>query len=194
MAGHKNFQVDRNKSFKGNNIFKRERNFNKTNDNLSKSERLMNGIALWTSYYRYFPHIFVDEYFGITLKLFQKILLYSMMHDNYFMYLAARGQGKTWLTAIFCCVRAILFPGSKIIIASGVKSQAIEVIEKIDDMRKESPNLFREISDLSTNTNNAKVEFHNGSWLKIVASNDGARSKIKYYIIKSKGGTCNVTS
>src|SRR5690606_1440920 len=140
-------------------------------------ERLMNGIALWASYYRYFPHIFVEEYFGIRLKLFQKILLYFMMHYNYFMYLAARGQGKTWLTAIFCCVRAILFPSSKIIIASGVKSQAREVIEKIDDLRKESPNLAREISDLNTSINDAKVEFHNGSWIKIVASNDSARSR-----------------
>lgn len=137
----------------------------------------MNGIALWASYYRLYPHIFVEEYLGLTLKPFQKILLYSMMHDNYFMYLAARGQGKTWLTALFCCVRAILFPSTKIIIASGVKTQAIEVIEKIDDIRKESPNLEREISDLSTSVNNAKVEFHNGSWIKIVASNESARSK-----------------
>jgi len=44
-------------------------------------------------------------------------------------------------------------------------------------MRKNSPNLAREISDLKTSTNDAKVEFHNGSWIKIVASNDGARSK-----------------
>lgn len=177
MAGYSNFQVYRNKAFRGNNIFKNRRNFNKSNDNMTKSERLMNGVALWASYYRYFPHVFVEEYFGFILKPFQKILLYFMMHDNYFMYLAARGQGKTWLTAIFCCVRAILFPSTKIIIASGVKTQAIEVIEKIDDMRKDSPNLTREISDLSTSSNNPKVEFHNGSWIKVVASNDGARSK-----------------
>lgn len=177
MASYQNYQVYRNKAFRGINVFKRGRNFNKSRNNLTKSERLMNGIALWASYYRYFPHIFVEEYFGIRLKLFQKILLYFMMHYNYFMYLAARGQGKTWLTAIFCCVRAILFPSSKIIIASGVKSQAREVIEKIDDLRKESPNLAREISDLNTSINDARVEFHNGSWIKIVASNDSARSR-----------------
>ena len=57
------------------------------------------------------------------------------------------------------------------------KGQSREVIEKIDDLRKKHPNLAREIFDLKTSTNDAKVEFHNGSWIKIVASNDGARSK-----------------
>lgn len=84
---------------------------------------------------------------------------------------------KTWLTAVFCCTRAILFPRTKIVIASGTKGQSREVIEKIDDLRKSQPNLDREILDLKTTTNDARVEFHNGSWIKIVASNDGARSK-----------------
>lgn len=83
------------------------------------------------------------------------------------------------MTAVYCITRSILYPETKIIIASGVKSQAREVIEKIDEMRKNSPNLRREISDLSTNTNDARVEFHNGSWIKTVASNDNARSRIK---------------
>jgi Helicase len=177
LAGYANFQVDRNKRKNGINIFKKGRNFNKKNENLTKSEKLMNGIGIWASFYRANPQRFVKEYLGINLKLFQQILIYMMMHFNYFMYLAARGQGKTFLTAIFCVVRCILFPETKIIIASGVKSQAREVIEKIDDLRKNSPNLAREISDLRTSTNDARVEFHNGSWIKIVASNDNARSK-----------------
>ena len=177
MASYANYQVDRNKRKNGINIFKKGRNFNKKNDNLTKSEKLMNGISIWASFYRANPHRFVKEYLGINLKLFQQILIYMMMHFNYFMYLAARGQGKSFLTAIFCVVRCILFPETKIIVASGVKSQAREIIEKIDDLRKGSPNLDREISDLKTNTNDARVEFHNGSWIKIVASNDNARSK-----------------
>ena len=39
------------------------------------------------------PQRFVKEYLNVNLKLFQKILLYAMMHNNFFMYLAARGQG-----------------------------------------------------------------------------------------------------
>lgn len=173
MAGINNFQVGRNKESKGINIFNKGKNFNRK----SKSERLMDGIGIWTSFYRSNPHRFVRDYLGINLKLFQAILIYMMIHNHYFMYLASRGQGKTFLTSIFCCVQGILFPETKIVIASGTKGQAREVIEKIDDLRKSHPNLAREISDLKTSTNDARVEFHNGSWIKIVASNDGARSK-----------------
>ena len=63
------------------------------NDAMSKSEKLMNGIGLWTAFYRANPHRFVKDYFGINLKLFQKILIYMMNHFIYIMYIASRGQG-----------------------------------------------------------------------------------------------------
>ena len=58
-----------------------------------KSERIMNGVAIWCSFYRSNPQRFVKDYLNISLKLFQKILLYAMMHNNFFMYIASRGQG-----------------------------------------------------------------------------------------------------
>lgn len=137
----------------------------------------MDGIAIWASFYRANPHRFVRDYLGIELKLFQQILIYFMHYYFYFMYISSRGQGKTFLTAVYCCCRAILFPETKIVIASKTKIQAREVIEKIDDMRKNSPNLAREISDLSISSNDPKIDFHNGSWVKVVVSNDNARGK-----------------
>lgn len=58
-----------------------------------KSERIMQGVAYWAAFYRCNPHRFVRDYLNINLKLFQKILLYAMMHNNFFMYIASRGQG-----------------------------------------------------------------------------------------------------
>ena len=58
-----------------------------------KSEKIMQGVAYWASFYRYNPHRFAKDYLNINLKLFQKILLYAMMHNHYFMYIASRGQG-----------------------------------------------------------------------------------------------------
>lgn len=58
-----------------------------------KSRRIMEGIAAWTSYYRSNPQRFVKEYLNVDLKLFQKILIYAMMHFYYITYIAARGQG-----------------------------------------------------------------------------------------------------
>lgn len=56
-----------------------------------KSERLMNGVAYWASFYRCNPQRFVIDYLNIHLKLFQKILIYMMMVSTNFMYLASRG-------------------------------------------------------------------------------------------------------
>ena len=58
-----------------------------------KSERLMEGVGYWASYYRKNPQRFVAEYLNIQLKLFQKILIYMMMVSTNFMYIASRGSG-----------------------------------------------------------------------------------------------------
>jgi hypothetical protein len=145
-----------------------------------KSEKLLDGIAYWASFYRCNPHRFVKEYLNITLKLFQKIIIFMMMVSTNFMYLASRGQGKSWLISLYCVVRCILFPGTKIVVASGVKAQGIEIISKIDtEFLKNyswgSQNLKNEISYISTSPNNPVCEFKNGSYIHVVTSNDNAR-------------------
>lgn len=141
-----------------------------------KAERLMNTIAWRASFYRSNPHRLVKDYLGINLKLFQKILLYMFMMNNYAIYNASRGQGKTFLVALFCVVRCILFPASKICIASSTRSQGNEVLLKIqDELMKMSPNLCNEIRECSIGQNNAKITFKNGSWIKVVTSSDSGR-------------------
>jgi hypothetical protein len=95
------------------------------------------------------------------------------------MYIAARSQGKTWLVAVFCICRCILYPGTFIVVASGSKGQAMKIVtEKIPQILLDSPNLRREIGKISTsmNSDDPNVPFKNGSWIKIVASNEKARS------------------
>ena len=70
-----------------------------------KADRIMKGVGKWAGYYRANPQRFVKDYLHINLKLFQKILLYAMMHNNFFMYIAARGQGKTFLVSLFLMLR-----------------------------------------------------------------------------------------
>lgn len=90
MATHSNYSKYNQQ--KKSDIFSQRRNLNKNMENATKSEKLMNGIGLWTSYYRLFPHLFVRDYLGINLKVFQMILLYMMSVNNVFMYLASRGK------------------------------------------------------------------------------------------------------
>lgn len=58
---------------------------------LEKEQRLMNLVAWRAGYYRANPCRLVEEVWGIHLKLFQKIILHNMVHNNFTMYLAARG-------------------------------------------------------------------------------------------------------
>ena len=145
-----------------------------------KTTRLMEGVAYWGAFYRKNPHRFASEYLNIHLKWFQKILVYMMMCSTKLMYIASRGSGKTWLTSLYCVIRCILYPGTKICIASSVKEQALECIQKIDeDFLKMydwgSNNLRCEIEYISTSINKPIVQFKNGSWIKVVVAKDSAR-------------------
>ena len=144
---------------------------------LEKSERIMNGVATWASFYRSNPHRFCADYLNVTLKLFQKILLFLMNINTNFMYIAARGQGKSYLIAVFCVVRCILYPGTRICLASKTRSQATAILEKITSiLMPESENLRNEIKDVINNQSKAHIEFHNSSKIVVITANDNARS------------------
>lgn len=138
----------------------------------------MTGAAVWCSYYRANPHRFAKDYLHLDLHLFQKILLVMMNISTTFVFIASRGLGKTFLSAIFCCIRCILYPGTKICIASGTRGQSINVLEKIQtELRPNSPELCNEIDDKQTkiNATNAQIVFKNGSFIKVVTASDNAR-------------------
>ncbi len=138
----------------------------------------MAGAAVWCSYYRANPHRFAKDYLHLDLHLFQKILLVMMNISTTFVFIASRGLGKTFLSAIFCCIRCILYPGTKICIASGTRGQSINVLEKIQtELRPNSPELCNEIDDKQTkiNATNAQIVFKNGSFIKVVTASDNAR-------------------
>lgn len=142
-----------------------------------KQQKIMETVAWRAGYYRNNPHRYVIDVLGLALKWFQQILLWCMMHYNFVMYLAARGQGKTYLTALFCCVRCILFPGTKIVVSSGTLKQANEVLLKIqDDFMKQSSILRSEIEKCNIGQNDASIYFKNGSWIKTRTSSENSRS------------------
>ena len=91
---------------------------------IAKYEQIMAGAARWAGYYRANIHRFAHDYLHLDLHLFQKILLVMMNISVSFVFIGARGIGKTFLCAVFCVCRAILYPGSKICIASGTRGQA----------------------------------------------------------------------
>lgn len=142
-----------------------------------KSERIMNGVATWASFYRANPQRFCKDYLNINLKLFQQIIIYMMNICTNFCFAGSRGVSKSFLIAVFACCRAILYPKSEIVISCKVRAQAIEILD--DKILKElcgmSPNLKSEILRNTINNQKAEIIFKNGSYIKVVTAADSAR-------------------
>ena len=151
---------------------------------MTRYEKVLSGAAFWGAYYRYNPDKFAKDYLHLNLKKFQKLLIVMMFWTNIFVWVAARGLGKSFLSAIYCVIRAILYPGTKICIASGTRGQAVLVLEKIiQELVPRSEELRAEIDWKETKVNNTvgQVVFKNTSVIKVVTASDSSR-----------GNRCNV--
>lgn len=151
---------------------------------MNNYQNILEGAAAWGAYYRQNPEKFVADYLHIRLHKFQKILLVMMFWSHVFVFIACRGIGKTFLSAIYCVTRCILYPGTRICIASGTRGQAILVLEKIiQELKPRSPELCAEIDEKETKVNNTigQIVFKNTSVIKVVTAADSAR-----------GNRCNV--
>lgn len=91
---------------------------------MDRYQSVMNGAAIWGAFYRENPDKFAEDYLHLRLKLFQRILLTMMFWSTTFVLIACRGLGKTFISAVYCCIRCILYPGTKVCIASGTRGQA----------------------------------------------------------------------
>ncbi|MFU2417216.1 terminase large subunit domain-containing protein [Peptacetobacter sp. AB800] len=142
----------------------------------TSKENLHDGTAIWTEFYRKNPHRLVMDYLQLEIFPFQCILLYMMNICTLFAFVACRGLGKSYLTALFCVVRCILYPNTKVVLASGNKKQAGMIItEKIEDMRMRSIILNSEIEKIQTNNQDIKCIFRNGSIIQATVAGDGGR-------------------
>ena len=59
-----------------------------------KNLKILETAADFAGIFRANPHLFVEHYFNIQLKDFQKVLLWEMYHNDYGVYVASRGQGE----------------------------------------------------------------------------------------------------
>lgn len=145
---------------------------------MTRYERIWANAVRDAAFYRKNPHLFARDYLHLDLRMFQRILIIMMNYCAIFIFIASRGIGKSFLSAVFCVIRCILWPGTKIVIASGQRGQAINVLEKVQtELILWSPELNLEIDWKQTKINgtNAIIMFKNGSFMKVVTASDGAR-------------------
>ena len=163
------YEPDRNKFKKGN---KQGKNLNKSNEIISASTKWRKQVKKWAGFYRANPHRFAKDYLGLNLYMFQYIIIYLIDRYSFFMWIASRGIGKSFIIAVYCCIRCILYPSTKVIVASGTKGQAkLIVTQKIEkELMNMSSNLRKEIDYIRTSNNQIVVQFRNGSSIEAVTS------------------------
>ena len=133
-------------------------------------------IIDWITFYKRNIPVFVEHYLGIALYWYQIIWLYILNSCITVVIIAGRASAKSYVIAIFSCAKCILYPNTKVVVASGTKKQAALIVkEKIQkELMPKSENLRREIKKITTNTNDIEVTFHNGSSIVVVVASEDA--------------------
>jgi len=75
----------------------------------------------------------------LRLEPFQMVMLNMLWYKKFPMIIACRGAGKTWTLALYCLLRAMLVPGSKIVICGAGYRQAKLVFKYIQTLYECSP-------------------------------------------------------
>lgn len=133
-------------------------------------------IIDYVTFYRRNIPVFVEHYLKIPLHWYQIIWLYLLNMYISVIIIAGRASAKSFVIAIFSCAKCILYPNTKVVIASGSKKQASLIVkEKIQkELMPKSENLRREIETIKTSTNDIEVVFRNGSSIVVVVGGEGA--------------------
>lgn len=191
MSKIDNFVNSNRNHTKSNDMTKRPQFTSKEKENLANNETFKKQFIKWNTFMKENYDMFATWYLGLDLFLYQKIVLHFMGTANQGMIVASRGISKSFIISIFACCKAILEPGSIIIIASPTRGQSNLILkEKIQgELCRMSPNLKREIKDIKTGQSEGSVTFHNGSRILTVTASEnsrGYRSNCNLYEEKAK--------
>lgn len=151
-------------------------------------ERRMDRFLLWNTYLRRNLHRVAIDYLGIQLYIYQIIILYLMGISRFFVIIASRSAAKSFIIALYACCRAIVRPGSMIVLASATRGQSKLIIsEKIkNELMAKSPMLRREIRTIKDNQTETIIFFKNTSTITVVTANDNARGHRSTCLIREE--------
>lgn len=142
----------------------------------------------WNTFFRRNYHRFAIDYLGLKLYEYQALTLYQMGVNNMIVIVAVRAAAKSFIIALYACIRCILYPNTKILLSSATKGQSeLIVTEKIkNELMNWSPMLAREIESIKDNQNKTVVTFKNKSKITVVVANDNARGNRSNCIVREE--------
>lgn len=157
-------------------------------DTFLGSERNVDHFIQWVTFFRRNLHRFAIDYLGITLHLYQVIMLYLMGINNFIVVIASRASAKSFIIALYACCRCILYPNSLIVLSSATKGQSkLLISEKIQkELMNLSPALRKEISRIKDNQNEVIVYFKNHSTITVVPASENGRGYRSNCIVREE--------
>ena len=158
---------------------------------LSKIEHVKRVIE-YTTFWRRNPAIFARDYLGIKLFPYQQVWLHEMFQVDASTIVGSRAIAKTMLSGLYACIRAILWPGSQIVVCSATKAQGQLLVSKIkDELQRMSPMLRREIDTIKKSQVDTSVQFKNGSIIFCVVLSENARGYRANALIVDEARQCS---
>lgn len=85
------------------------------------------------AYYRTHLDCFIVDIFGFKLSDVQRIMARNIGNFTESNFVASRGAGKTLTVALSAAALAVLYPGIRIAVASGIIDQANLTVQKLQD-------------------------------------------------------------
>ncbi|WP_101773507.1 terminase large subunit domain-containing protein [Peptostreptococcus faecalis] len=131
----------------------------------------------WIQFWRANPHRFAQDYLQLRLKPFQQVMLYMFNKNKTNILIATRGIGKSFMTAVYACCMAILYPNSKIVVVCKTTYQSkLFISQKIEnELYQMSVMLRREIKEIRSESEQKVVHFKNGSTITAVNAAENRR-------------------
>jgi hypothetical protein len=152
-------------------------------DFLQASEELIN-------FYRQNPELAAEDLLGLDLSDIQKVVLRAMWFKSYVMSIMCRGSGKTFINAVFACLKAMLYPGHRIGLLAPTFRQAKFVFDECHRLWQQSPILQSATERKPTQqSDNCYIRFksvggRNASLIQAVPLGDGTKIRgSRFYTI-----------
>ena len=158
-----------------------------TKDVLSKH---LDSFRDMVSYWRMYPDRFVDFLCStdpdntFSMRFYQRILLRAFARHKYVFVTMTRGASKSFSVILFLIINAILYPGSKSFVVSGMKQQSADIVQaKMNELCTLIPPLANEIiwdtrgtrAQTKQTKDSVMYSFKNGSVIQNIVAGEQTR-------------------
>jgi hypothetical protein len=99
----------------------------------------------------------------MDLAPFQGVILEQLWNKTFPLFLASRGAGKSWLLAVYCILKAIMVPGSKIVIVASSFRQSKIIFDYCKQIHDYSPIVQQAVSKIHMPNDSCLMEINGGT-------------------------------